>query len=284
MSEENIQDFIGILNVTINGLESMGRLGLQLTKGTIGAASRMISVARWVGATLSTDTKTSGKVRTSSMVRRFSDLRFTEMPLYSPAVIHRQLNEQYPGNYNLEKIEQFLNPDVLQKEFEKVAKKCGLVYARVPNFIPDQHTGVAEFRFAYSMSQTQAKNEAISQMQAYIAKQLRKCGADKHTAQQVSERATGQTDTSFTESLAHLGVERITEDQFDIIMESTYPDYYPEKIEAVEPPEETKLYYRQMIETKEKPVPSQKRTPGTPTQIEARRPAMLPGKTVQPKK
>lgn len=286
MSEESIQDFIAVLNVTINGLESMGRLGCQVTRGTLNMTSRMVSVAKWVGTTfssaLSNDTKVGGKLKNKTIARKFSDLRFSEMPLFSPAAIHKQLNEEYPGNYNLGKIEKLLSPEVLQKEFEKLSKKCGFFYSRVPNFVPDKQTGVVEFRFSYSVSQTQAKDEIISQMQAYIAKQLMKCGAKKQAAQEISKRTTEQENMPFVNSLNHIDVEKITEDQFDIIMEKTYPDYQPEKISAIEPTAAQKREYQQMLELQNKPVKVQSQPTIAAAQSETKQIAMTPTMPHQP--
>ena len=250
MGEAGIQDFIGILNVTINGLEHMGHLSLSVTKGTAEAVVRISQVAKWVGKAFSDEKKVGGRLKNQSIARRFSDLRYSEVQLLSPETIYMQLNEMYPGNYDLAKIKILLNPLILQKKFDELAQKHGLLYARVPNFIPNKQTGVTEFKFAYSSSQTNAKDATLEQMQAYIAKQLKKCGAKQKVAKKYAEAASTNKDTSFTESLPRLGVEKISDEQFQIAMKETYPGYAPELL-AQEPTEERKKEYLQFLSKSE---------------------------------
>ena len=247
MSE--LQDLVSIMNVTIKGLEELGSLSITVAKGSAFVASRAVQVAQWVGKTMNGEAKTGGKLKINGISRKFTDLRYSELPLLSPEIIHKQLCEMYPGQYNLTKIKTLLNPVVLQAEFEHLAKKHGLLYARVPNFIPDKATGVVELRFAYSKSQTDAKEAVLAQMQAYIAKQLKKCGVKQQAAQEYAEQQIPTKDTTFTESLAQIDVEKVSEEDFNKAMLITYPDYKPATIETKQPPAELQAEYQHLLET-----------------------------------
>ena len=124
---------------------------------------------------------------------KFSDLNYADMQLHSAHNIYSELSKKYSGNYNQDKIDKLLNPSVLEKEFNKLAKKNGLLFAKIPNFIANKDTNTTEFRFAYSKSQEAAMLETKSQMMALISKRLKDCGVRKEVAKELAEQWTGTT-------------------------------------------------------------------------------------------
>lgn len=248
---DDMQELIALMNITIKGLEMMGSIAVTTGRGSAFVASRTYKVAECIGHTLNEKKKkTTGRISGNAMQHRFQDLRFSELPLLAPEKIYKELYSAYPGHYNPVKIGTLLNPLVLQAKFDRLAKKYGLSYAKMPNFIPDKQTGVIELRFAYPAAQTAAKEAVLAQMQAYIAKQLQKCGAKQEAARAYAEQQVPAKDTTFTESLSQIDLEKVTDEEFDRIMLETYPTYYlPGPVETIELSAERQSEIKQMLET-----------------------------------
>lgn len=249
MSEESIQDFIGILNVTMTGLENAGKAvgavtnaGFQVAKGSYKALERLCELLTWIARSIkeSPYNKTGGKLSNKVLTTKFQDLNFSDLRLFYAKSFYTNLNKEYPGAYDQAKIDKLLNPEILKKEFDNLAKKNGFVYAKVPNFIPDRESGVIEYRFAYSKSQEAAMLETKSQMQALIFEKLIKCGAPESVAQKYSEKMVEKNvaGKSVTQNIDELGINRVNREQFEAAMRDTYPKYDPKEFSAVEPSKE----------------------------------------------
>lgn len=246
MEEEGIQDFIGIMNVTLKGMEDAGKIGITLTRGSLKVAANIFKLLSWIVRSIHDNPyyKTGGKVKNKVLSTKFLDLNYSDMQLYSAHGIYSELNKQYPGNYDQVKIDKLLSSSVLEKEFDKLAKKNGLLYAKIPNFISNKDTNIIEFRFAYSKSQEAALLETKSQMMALISKRLKNCGVKKEVAKKIAEEWIGNTEGKpIMKAMDEIGVTTVSNEVFDTVMKETYPSYDSKEFVAKEPSLEKKIDY-----------------------------------------
>lgn len=243
MSEDGIQDFIGVMNITLKGMEDAGKVGVTLTRGSLKVMANILKLLSWIVRSIhdSPYYKTGGKVKNTVLSTKFSDLNYADMQLHSAHSIYSELSKKYPGNYNQDKIDKLLNPNVLEKEFNKLAKKNGLLFAKVPNFIANKDTNTTEFRFAYSKSQEAAMLETKAQMMALISKRLKNCGVKMDVAKELAEQWMGATKGKpIMNAMDEIGVTAVSNEVFDRAMKETYPSYNPKEFVAKEPSLEKK--------------------------------------------
>ena len=262
MAEDGIQDFIGILNVTMKGVENAGKAtkfvadaGFQVAKGSYKVLAKLIKLLTWIFRTISEKQyyKTGGKVANKVLQTKFQDLNFDTVRLYSPRDLYTKLNSEYPGNYDQAKIDKLLNPEALKKEFDNLAKKTGLLYAKIPNFIADKDTGVIEYRFAYSKSQEAAMLETKTQLNALICERLKKCGVKDDVAKEISKSIVDPSVSGkpLMQNLDEIGIGAVSDKEFETAMVAAYPNYDPAEFTPVEPSEEKKTASIEITENNE---------------------------------
>ena len=262
MAEDGIQDFIGILNVTMEGVKATGKAakymtdaGFQVAKGSYKVLAKIIKMLTWILRTISEKQyyKTGGEVKNKVLQTKFQDLNFDTVNLYSPKNLYTKLNKEYPGNYDQAKIDKLLNPEALKKEFDNLAKKTGLLYAKIPNFITDKDTGVIEYRFAYSKSQEAAMMETKTQLNALIYEKLKKCGVKEDVAKKISNEIVNPSVSGkpLMQNLDVIGIGAVSDKEFETAMVATYPNYDPAEFAPVEPTEEKKTASIEITENNE---------------------------------
>lgn len=257
MAEDGIQDFIGILNVTMKGIENAGKAtkfvadaGFQVAKGGYKALAKIIKLLTWIFRTISEKQyyKTGGEVKNKVLQTKFQDLTYNEFKLSN---IGERIRAKGDPNINVEYVEKMLNEDVLKKKIEILSRKCGFLYAKVPNFVLNEETGKPEFRIAFSKQQMDAYNEVRAQIYAYMDKVLDDAGMEKKEERANIINEALSTPKPLMSAMDEIGVTAVSNEVLDAKMKETYPDYDPAEFTPVEPTEEKKTASIEITENNE---------------------------------
>jgi len=266
MAEDGIQDFIGILNVTMKGIENAGKAtkfvadaGFQVAKGSYKALAKIIKMLTWIMRTLSEKPyyKTGGKVANKVLQTKFQDLHFDTLHLLSAKNVMDIVNKTHQDSYAYKidetKFNKLLSPTVLKKDFDNLAKKYGLLWSPVPNFITDTKTGIVEFKFAYSKQQEEAMLEVKAQLNALIQQRLEACKVPKEAKEEIAKNMVDPTAAGkpLMQNLDEIGIGAVSDKEFEAAMIATYPKYDPMEFAPVEPSEEKKTASIEITENNE---------------------------------
>lgn len=245
MSEEGIQDLIGVMNITLKGAEDLGKIGMSATKGGINTVANICKLLKWIAQSIQSLPyhKTGGKVSMKVMGTKFQDLNYNEFKLSLVETKLKEKEKTFSGaNSDIKKAKTLLSEAALKKKVEELSKKYGLVYSRVPNFMANKDTGKEEYRIAFPKSQTEAYQEVTAQLYAYMDKALKKVIGNEKERKAIIGQVIPEC-KPLTAALGEVGVTEVTNEQFDKAMKETYPAYDSKAIAAKEPSEEKKTDY-----------------------------------------
>ena len=236
MAEEGIQDFIEILNVTLRGME----IGMTATKGTMKVVARISRLLMELARSIKNlpYNQTSGKMSMKVLGSIYQNMSFNEFKFSD---IGERLYSLYKDNeYDQQKAMKLLDYKVLEKKFEELARKAGLPYAKVPNFVKNSETGHVEYRIAFPGNKLEEYKEVAAQLSAYIEESLIACGVKNENIRKKVTNDTIPESKSLSDAISEIGISEVTNEQYEAAMKETYPNYNPLEISPEEPSDEIK--------------------------------------------
>lgn len=252
MAEDGLQDFVGLLNVTLNAVGAIGSVGMAVTKGSVKLASRLVKLFSCMIQKISDREyqKTGGKVKNKVLQVKYNDLMYSSIKTSNIEAVKQKAIGMGANPSSLTK----LNEKDLLKEFDKIAKKVGFPYSEIPNFVKDAETGKIEYRLAFSKQHQEAYNEAVAQFNSMISIYLNKeVGIkDKKVCNEMADSIMKEgNEKSLTEAIGEIGLLSVSDEQFEIEMKESFPNYNPKLFEPVEPSDEKKTDCVLLIEENE---------------------------------
>lgn len=261
MTDEGIGEVVGIINCTLEGAKLVG----QMAGGTISMAgtltresaklmARLMKLMYQVSRYMAVDrkyNKTSGKTSEKVLQTKFQNLEYDEVKFTNAK---EKVLEMCKGmdEKKLSKIADKFDEKTLCARFDTLARKNGLLYCKIPNFVENEDTGKIEYRYTYPAEQAKANAETRTQFAAYINKLLRDIGIkDMKPEEIVYETVPAGANMPLLQATERLMICQCSDEDFEAAMSKCYPDYEAGAFVPKEPEEEKKRSFSDITEKNE---------------------------------
>lgn len=258
MADEGIGEVVGIINCTLEGAKLAGgatvgtiKMAGALTKESAKLITKLMKLLYQVSRYMAVDrkyNKTSGKTSAKVLQTKFSNFEYDEVKFTAAKESIRSMC-QGMDEKQLAKVTSKFNEKALRNKFNELAKKNGLLYCRIPNFVENADTNKIEYRYVYPAEQAKANAETRIQFTAYINKLIKEAGIkdEKLAKQIVDEIVPADRNMPLAQAVDRMGLYQCSDEHFDTAMKECYPEYDAKEFLPVEPSEEKKRNFTNFI-------------------------------------